>query len=536
VVQNISLDNSFAGPWGVAYNPASGTIYVSEINSSSVAIINATTNTLVNTIPTIPFPNDIVYDSSNNEMYVSASDSLYVINARTNQLVTSIGNLEGIDQIAYDSNNGDIYAGTTESPGIIYVVSGNNLVANISVDADPRSVAYDPLNNEIYVTATDSSVVDVINPSNNALINSINGVGGSPWAALFDPTNGIVYVNSYSPSASQLSLINNSVVVKSIMIGPTQYGMAYDPTNLELYLSSGAGTNSVLALNTTSNTQVTNITRVEPSTGPNLAYDPINQDIYVANYNAEMVGVISTGCFVRFVEQGLPSGSTWSLTLGETTRILTSNSTIFVTAAGSTNWSVLSPILVNGGVRFSAFPPSGTLNINSSLKASVNFLKQYEVSFSSNSSTQGTTMPNGTTWDNASSSISISASPYPGYQFSSWSSSNSSIVFSNAAQSSTMATIGGPGNIRANFVANPSTTNTISTVTAASSSVSSVGQSSSTAIASTSFTSSSTTNPSSLLSNPLLVEGVVAIVVVGALSILLFMRRKKGSPVVVGPG
>ncbi len=506
VVQNISLDNSFAGPWGVAYDPASRTIYVSDANSSSISVINATTNTLVNTIPSILSANDIVYDSSDNEMYVSANSAIYIINAKTNQLITSIGNVNLVNLMTYDSANGDVYVGTFQA--LVYVISGTNVIANITVGNNAQSVAYDPLNNEIYVTATDSATVQVINPLTNAVIQNISGVG-YPDAVIFDPTNGLVYANSLD---GQLSIINNSVVVKTITIrlgqsGFSQYGMAYDPLNRELYLASGgpSGTNFVLALNTSTNSLVNNITGVEPSGGPNLAYDSSNGDIYVANYNAETVGVISTGCFVTFAETGLPAGSNWSLTFGGAMRTLTNSSTVFVSSAGNSSWNISSPLLISGNTRYAVFPSSGMLAVSSNFTMTLNFVKQYEVSFASSSASEGTTSPTGSLWENASSTIPISASSNPGFVFSSWSSTNSSVTFANATKSSTTATINGPATIRASFVPGSKST-----------------------------TSSSLLN--SLFGiNRLYLAAVVVAVVVIALAVLFLRRKKKPSTVVVGP-
>jgi hypothetical protein len=76
---------------------------------------------------------------------------------------------------------------------------------------------------------------------------------------------------------------------------------------------------------------------------------------------------------------------------------------------------------------------------------------QYQVYFASTPGKAGTTNPSGNNlWVN--SVIDISATAKSGYVFSKWTSSSSSITFTDPTLSSTTATINAPGTIVANFV------------------------------------------------------------------------------------
>jgi len=77
---------------------------------------------------------------------------------------------------------------------------------------------------------------------------------------------------------------------------------------------------------------------------------------------------------------------------------------------------------------------------------------QYLVSFAVSPSGSGTTTPSATAWYDARATIDpISATANPGYTFSSWSTSTTSIVIASPSSESTTATIDGAGTITATF-------------------------------------------------------------------------------------
>jgi hypothetical protein len=66
---------------------------------------------------------------------------------------------------------------------------------------------------------------------------------------------------------------------------------------------------------------------------------------------------------VNFTEVGLPPGTAWNVTLNGVTKASSNSSIIFIAFNGEYNYSVASPILVNG-VEYIATEPNGTVTIN----------------------------------------------------------------------------------------------------------------------------------------------------------------------------
>jgi len=170
----------------------------------------------------------------------------------------------------------------------------------------------------------------------------------------------------------------------------------------------------------------------------------------LATVQAEDIVKINNG--ITFTQTGLPTGASWSVTLGSRT-LSSTNSTIAFTglASGSYNWNSSTEIYGSAGVRYAASVSSGTVDITGNLTKIVPYITQYQVSFAVNPVGAGNINPSSTDYYNAGSQVSISATANDQYQFLRWSSSNTSIVFSNAAKASTSATVNGPGTITGAF-------------------------------------------------------------------------------------
>jgi YVTN family beta-propeller protein len=68
-------------PFGIAHNPTNNNMYVSNADSNTVSVINSTTNSVIDTIPTGSTPIGIAYNPNNGHIYVNnaGSNTTYVI-------------------------------------------------------------------------------------------------------------------------------------------------------------------------------------------------------------------------------------------------------------------------------------------------------------------------------------------------------------------------------------------------------------------------------------------------------------------------
>ena len=164
---------------------------------------------------------------------------------------------------------------------------------------------------------------------------------------------------------------------------------------------------------------------------------------------------------VTFTESGLPTGTLWSVTFAGDTLTSSSNIITFQNVQqGSFYWNASNPIYGSiSGIRYMSSESSGTLSVQQAqTNQAVAYMTQYFVSLLASPQGAGSTNPSGSSWYDSGSSVTISASSAPGYEFETWSTSNPSGILISSSQAipipggeSTVATINGPGMITANF-------------------------------------------------------------------------------------
>ncbi|HUI86849.1 MAG TPA: hypothetical protein VLY21_06815 [Nitrososphaerales archaeon] len=160
---------------------------------------------------------------------------------------------------------------------------------------------------------------------------------------------------------------------------------------------------------------------------------------------------------VTFTEQGLPSGTIWSVTLGGVSYFSTTGSPSTVTinnvAQGSECWSLSStqtPIFGGTGVQYAAVNTNACMNVPQQTTQLILFVQQVSVSFIVSPAGSGTISPTGTMYITVGTVVALQAFATAGFAFSSWASTGS-IVIANTASPATAATINGAGTITGTF-------------------------------------------------------------------------------------
>jgi hypothetical protein len=179
---------------------------------------------------------------------------------------------------------------------------------------------------------------------------------------------------------------------------------------------------------------------------------------------ALMIGTVANAAAVTpaatysvvFTENGLPSGTSWTVTFNSVAHTGT-GSTITVTgvAAGSSYYySVTNPIAGKANIQYVTATTAGYLNVPYELKVAVVFTTQYYVTFAVAPTSGGSTTP-GSNWYNAFTNLSISGSTAVGYSWLDWSVSDVAFLgLSSTSLQSTRLQINHPGTVTAHFTEN----------------------------------------------------------------------------------
>ena len=360
VIKNITVGSS---PIGAAFDSSNGYVYAANKYSNSVSVINGATNTVIKTVSLCFSPRGIGFDPSNGFVYVTVGSNVLVINSAINSVVNAVSiGIQGTRSflrpygVTFDSSNGYVYV-TNEGSNTVSVINGatNSVIKNITVGSRPNEAAFDSSNGYVYVANCFSDTVSVINGANNSVVKNIT-VGSGPNGVTFDSSNGYVYVANYF--SNNVTIINSAIdtVVDTVSVGTKPYGVALDSSNGYLYVTNcGSGSISILS--------------------------PTNQTISEYNYS------------VIFTELGLPSGTSWSVTLNGATESSTTNTVEFSLANGTYSYTIGA---ISG---YSASSLSGAVKVDG---ANVNI----QITFTSTETTQNkytvlftaTGIPQGSSW------------------------------------------------------------------------------------------------------------------------------------------
>lgn len=271
------------GPSGVAIDAETGMIYVTNLESDSVSLIDARAAEEISTIDVEGEPFGIALDANASRLYVANSrdDSISVIDTKENvvvetmqgagegpyslalasdglllvanevsesvsvidieagyQVVETIGLPDsGTSGIAINSNNIAYVAGRNLDEVYAIDLSDYSVAANITVGAYPLGVAIDPLTNRVYVANQDSDSVSVIDGSDNVVIANVT-VGSFPAEIAVDSENNMIYVTNEDEGTVSVIDGSTNAVVNTIRVGEGPRGIALDPNTNTLYVAS----------------------------------------------------------------------------------------------------------------------------------------------------------------------------------------------------------------------------------------------------------------------------------------------------------
>ena len=244
-------------PNTVAVNYLTGMLYITDIFSNVLTIVNGTTDSVTAAITMPATPTGIVVDSSTNTVFVSignctnvidASNScdstqsvttppeIFAMNGSTNRVFWTI-RVNAI-AVAVDEGRGVLYATqgqmagpVSNSTGSLLAVSASSglLMANISLDAYPGGVALDSRTHTLYVSACpvvgiacEGAEVLVINATNSVILTKIPVPGWGFSGMILDTFTSTGYLVVYSNVTKLVSInLNSDKEVYSTVLGST---------------------------------------------------------------------------------------------------------------------------------------------------------------------------------------------------------------------------------------------------------------------------------------------------------------------------
>jgi YVTN family beta-propeller protein len=393
-------------PLGDAANSANGDVYLPISNANSVTVVSGATDRIISNISVGLDPVEAVFDSANGYVYVAnnGGSNVTVIDPTAQKVLTSISVGKNPYGLAYDPLNKYVYA-TSTTDNNVSVINGttNNAVSSISVGASPTGVGYDPQDECIYVSNQVSGNVSVVNTTNDKIIGSFNAFF-DPMGVTYSPLSREAYVAV--SNGGMVLAASGSTVVHTIDVGAGAWALDFDSANGFVYAAdNSAGEVSVI------NRTDTAFASINVSANPEgVAFDNASSSVYVANHNAGSVSIIGPTMYnLNFTETGLPSGTSWGVTVNGSLVTSTTGTVHFTVTNGTYLYAVPA---VPG---YTASPNSGNAKVSGgSVTKAITFTPaltgRYSVTFNETGLPAGTSWSvvfNGSTSSSATSSIVI---------------------------------------------------------------------------------------------------------------------------------
>jgi YVTN family beta-propeller protein len=269
------------GPRMLAYDPIHHYVFVSNYGDNSVSVIKEGEREVFTTIrdPSFNYPFGIAFNPSNGFVYVTnpgvypeGGNIVSVIDTPdvTPQVFTTIKVGNGPHGIAYHEYDHNMYVVNYISASVSVIDSSTNTVgSNVYLGYLPYYIAYNPLNELMYVpnflsgmppcptpsTCQEPPTVDVIKPSGIVKRIPVDRLSNN---IAFNPKNKKMYVitnqDYYFPnemgrilvidadpsSASYQTVVNT---IESNEFGRSMQGIAYNPVTKSIYVTIDANVN-----------------------------------------------------------------------------------------------------------------------------------------------------------------------------------------------------------------------------------------------------------------------------------------------------
>lgn len=300
----LPTDCSAIDPEGAAVDTARQEIFVSNYGSNSVSVVNASSDTVLGSIPVASGPDGVAYDGNDSEVFVADHGSCVdnpcapgfasVIDDLTDTVVASVTVGVFPEGIGYDSGQNEMFVANYGSNNVSVIsVKMDKSVSSVAVGTFPLAVAYDTGKGEVFVVNYGSDNVSVIDAKTNSIVATIP-VGKLPDGAAYDGQKGEVFVAD--SGSSELTIINDTTdkVTGNVSVGPDPWAVAYD-SHRQVAVVANYGSDNLSVINGGSDKLVATVpVGISPDA---VAYYGTSGEIVSVNYGSDNLTLVNDTTF-----------------------------------------------------------------------------------------------------------------------------------------------------------------------------------------------------------------------------------------------
>lgn len=250
-----------ADPWDITVNPATNVIYIANLFSNTISVLDGSTDRILATIESSRSPSTVSVNPTTERLYVanSGSNTVSVFDTSNNKKLAEINVGRNPTDLAIDSLSGGLNSlifVTNSGSDTVSVINGltNQVVTNITVGHEPQALSVNIVTKELYVANSGSntvSIIDYLISQTGHFKNTSRTdipVRSFPIAVKIDwNTNRLYTVSSIIDGT--VSVIDGSTYKKlrDIPVGSFPAALYVNPNTQMIYVTNaGSGTVSVI--------------------------------------------------------------------------------------------------------------------------------------------------------------------------------------------------------------------------------------------------------------------------------------------------
>lgn len=264
-------------PIGIAADAAGGRVYVGSTGTSSVSVIGVATNAVIGTIPVGFSPMAMSFNPAKRRLYVADSAGIAVIDAASQSVVDRIADVwaSGYCDSVTVNHKGDLLyvVGQSDKGGRIWIIDAANdeIVKAIPIFDNPCSATVAPDDSVVYVTPGNSLYAYLSILQLHAVDDSVDSlpIGGNAWdsSLALSQDGKLLYMQAGAQQLRIFNLMNGDLEGSTALAPPFfpnpsftyVYGMALSTATGKLYVADSAS-NTVSVVDTVQQTYLHAVT------------------------------------------------------------------------------------------------------------------------------------------------------------------------------------------------------------------------------------------------------------------------------------
>ena len=215
-------------------------LYVSNLGSDEISVIETATFRVVDHIAVAAQPLDMALSADGATLYVANSGAAALssidLATRTVTESTSIGQL-GDGPYGVVAGDGRVYVTDLNSATVLAVADGG-VIARIPVAAGPRSLAVSADGGELYVTSFATGTFTIIDTHTETVTATVSLPVQGSFAIAVHPGSGYVFVTGHQDGVVVAIDPATRQVVKVVAVGDDPRGLSLSPDGSRLYVTT----------------------------------------------------------------------------------------------------------------------------------------------------------------------------------------------------------------------------------------------------------------------------------------------------------